>query len=90
MPFPWAPRRMRSAMARGFSSAPGASADVVEASAHERETAKMLVLGMIKNGLVRAAIAERRDCLFGLKGTLAHDYSADGWQGSADAFPPPL
>lgn len=64
-------------MARGFSSAPGASAEWVEASASELEKSRMLVLGTSRNGLVRAAIAERKDCPFGLMVTLAHDYSVD-------------
>ena len=64
-------------MARGFSSAPGASAECVEASASPIEKSRMLVLGTSKNGLVRAAIAERADCPFGLMVTLAHDYSVE-------------
>lgn len=64
-------------MARGFSSAPGASAELVEVSASELEKSRMLVLGTSKNGLVRTAIAERSDCPFGLMVTLAHDYSVD-------------
>jgi len=64
-------------MARGFSSAPGASAEWVEASSAHLEKSRMLVLGTSKNGLVRAAIAERADCPFGLMVTLAHDYSVE-------------
>ena len=64
-------------MARGFSSAPGSSADLVEASTGNLDRARMLVLGTSKNGLVRAAIAERQDCPFGLMVTLAHDHSPD-------------
>lgn len=63
-------------MARGFSAAPGASAELAEASAVPLERPRMLVLGTSKNGLVRTAIAERDDCPFGLMVTLAHDYSA--------------
>lgn len=63
-------------MARGFGSAPGASAEFLEASAPELEKSQMLVLGTSRNGVVRAAIAERTDCPFGLMVTLAHDYSA--------------
>lgn len=50
---------------------------MVEASAHALERARILVLGTSRNGLVRAAIAERRDWPFCLMVTLAHDYSAD-------------
>ena len=64
-------------MARGFSCAPGASAELVEVSASEFEQSRMLVLGTSKNGLVRTAIAEQSDCPFGLMVTLAHDYSVD-------------
>lgn len=64
-------------MARGSGSAPGAYADLVEAFACEIARARMLVLDTGKNGLIRAAIAERKERTFGLTVTLAHNYSAD-------------
>lgn len=64
-------------MARGFGSAPGASAEMGRAQSVDLDKAGMLVLGTSRNVVVRAAIAERLDCPFGLMVTLAHDYSAE-------------
>lgn len=64
-------------MARGFSSAPGASKELREAQEPELDRLRMLELGTARNTLVRACVAGRLDCPFGLMVTLAHDYSAE-------------
>ncbi|WP_062293921.1 hypothetical protein [Demequina phytophila] len=62
-------------MARGFSYAPGASADVDEAAAPELTKERVQELGASRNALVREVIARREDCPFGLMVTLAHDHA---------------
>ncbi|WP_062518744.1 hypothetical protein [Demequina silvatica] len=62
-------------MARGFSYAPGASADVEEAAAPGLAKERIQELGGSRNALVREAIARREDCPFGLMVTLAHDHA---------------
>jgi hypothetical protein len=64
-------------MARGFNYAPGASAEVQEASMSTLDKQRIGELGSSRNALVRAAIAARTDCPLGLMVTLAHDYSAE-------------
>ncbi|WP_062463059.1 hypothetical protein [Demequina soli] len=63
-------------MARGFSYAPGASAEVDEAGAPELTKERLQALGASRNALVREAVARRADCPFGLMVTLAHDHAA--------------
>ncbi len=60
-------------MARGYSSAPGASPEVEEARKPNLHRASIAMHGRSKNGYVREIIAEREDCPFGLMVTLAHD-----------------
>lgn len=50
---------------------------MVEASASELGRAKKRASGTSKNGFVRVAIAERKNCPFGLMVTLVHDSSDD-------------
>ena len=62
-------------MARGFNYAPGASAEVDEATRPELTKDRVTALGASRNALVREAIARREDCPFGLMVTLAHDHA---------------
>ncbi|WP_062524556.1 hypothetical protein [Demequina rhizosphaerae] len=62
-------------MARGFSYAPGASAEVEEAAAPGLTKERIQELGGSRNALVREAVATRDDCPFGLMVTLAHDHA---------------
>jgi hypothetical protein len=64
-------------MARGFNYAPGASAEVQEASLPGLDKARINELAGSRNPLVRVVIAARTDCPLGLMVTLAHDYSAE-------------
>ena len=64
-------------MARGFSYAPGASAEVQEALQPGLHKTHIMALGASKNHLVRAAVAGREDCPLGLMVTLAHDFHVD-------------
>jgi len=64
-------------MARGFNYAPGASAEVIEATQPGLHKTHIMALGSSRNALVRAAVAARPDCPLGLMVTLAHDYSAE-------------
>ena len=64
-------------MARGFNYAPGASAEVQVAQQPGLHKTHIAALGASRNNLVRAAIALRPDCPFGLMVTLAHDFSAE-------------
>ena len=76
-------------MARGFSSAPGASPDIVRAQAPELTKAELLEFGASKNRLVRGVVASRPDCPLGLMVTLAHDFDTDvriGVAGNASAL----
>lgn len=61
-------------MARGFSYAPGASAELEEAQQPGLHKTHIMALGASKNHLVRATVAGRDDCPLGLMVTLAHDY----------------
>lgn len=64
-------------MARGYSSAPGASEEVVEAAQPDLHKTRMVVLSQSKNWVVRETIAKRHDCAMGVLITLAHDRSTD-------------
>lgn len=64
-------------MARGFSSAPGASPDIVRAQAPELTKAELLEFGASRNRLVRGVVASRADCPLGLMVTLAHDFDTE-------------
>ncbi|WP_152650536.1 hypothetical protein [Demequina aurantiaca] len=61
-------------MARGFSYAPGASPDVLEASSENIPRERLLELGASSNKVVREAVGRREDCPLGLLVTLAHDH----------------
>ena len=64
-------------MARGFSSAPGASPDIVKAQAPDLSKAELLEFGASRNRLVRGVVAGRPDCPLGLMVTLAHDFDTE-------------
>ncbi|WP_152649753.1 hypothetical protein [Demequina oxidasica] len=63
-------------MARGFSYAPGASPEVLEATSGQLTRERLLELGASSNKLVREAVAGRADCPLGMLVTLAHDHAA--------------
>lgn len=64
-------------MARGFSSAPGASPDIERAQAPQLTKAELLEFGSSRNRLVRGVVAARPDCPLGLMVTLAHDFDTE-------------
>lgn len=64
-------------MARGFTYAPINDPAVEEASSPGLPKERILELAESRNALVRAAVAGREDCPFGLMATLAHDFHAD-------------
>lgn len=64
-------------MARGFSYAPGASDEVLEARQPDVQRAQLITFAQSKNAVVRATVAGRNDCPLGLMVTLAHDGSPD-------------
>ena len=64
-------------MARGFNYAPINDPLVDEAGGAELAGARMRELAESRNTMVRAAIAAREDCPFGLMASLAHDFHAD-------------
>lgn len=64
-------------MARGFSYAPGASVEVVEAESQGLDRDRLRQLGASTNKVVREAVARREDCPLGLMVTLAHDNVSD-------------
>ncbi|WP_062380593.1 hypothetical protein [Demequina pelophila] len=61
-------------MARGFSYAPGASPEIEEAGRAGVTKERLTELGDSRNHLVRAAIARREDCPFGLMVRLVNDH----------------
>jgi len=63
-------------MARGFNYAPGASAEVEEASRDGLGKERLTELGGSRNPVVREAVAARPDCPLGMMVTLAHDHAA--------------
>ena len=64
-------------MARGYKYAPGSSPEIHEAQLPNLSNAELAAHGRSKNALVRAVIAARTDCPFGLMVTLAHDPAAE-------------
>ena len=64
-------------MARGYSSAPGASPEVAEASKPDLDRESITAHGTSKDPVVREVIAGRLDCPVGLMIVLAHDRVAD-------------
>lgn len=60
-------------MARGYRQAPGSSPEINEAQLPNLDNATLAAHGRSKNAVVRAIIAARTDCPFGLMVTLAHD-----------------
>jgi hypothetical protein len=63
-------------MARGFTQAPGASADVLNAARRELDRADMAPLAQSRHRTVRETIARRTDIPVGIQAALAQDDSA--------------